>query len=186
MNITRKDADALNATLSVSLTKEDYLPKTEQALKKIGKTITLKGFRTGMVPAGLVRKMHGTGVLVDELNKIVNDSVNKYIEENKLEILGRPMPIPTNIDFNIQNPTDYTLEFELGLAPQFEITALKNKAVVKAPKVAINDELLNKEMDNLRSRYGTMAFIEGDIDEKDMLEVKFVELENGTDRKSVV
>ncbi|HUH73507.1 MAG TPA: trigger factor [Chitinophagales bacterium] len=186
MNIVRKDTDALNATLSVSLTKEDYLPKTEQALKKLGKNITMKGFRAGMVPAGLVKKMYGTGVLVDELNKIVNDAVNKYIEENKLEILGRPMPIPTEIDFNIQNPTDYTLEFELGLAPQFEISALKSDTIVKAPKVAIDEELLNKEMDNLRGRYGNMSFIEEGIEEKDMLEVKFVELENGAPKEGGV
>lgn len=186
MNITRKDTDALNAILSVNIAKEDYLPKTEQALKKAGKTISMKGFRAGMVPAGLVKKMYGTGILVDELNKIVNDAVNKYIEENKLEILGRPMPVPANIDFNIQNPTDYTLEFELGLAPDFEISALKNNQVVKAPKVAINDELLDKEMDNLRSRYGNVSFIEEGINEKDMLEVKFVELENGTAKEGGV
>lgn len=186
MNITRKDADALNAKLSVSLTKEDYLPKTEQALKKVGKTVTLKGFRAGMVPAGLVRNMYGTGILVDELNKIVNDAVNKYIEENKLEILGRPMPVPTEINFDIKNPTDYTLEFELGLAPQFEIPALKSGTIVKAPKVAIDDELLNKEMDNLRGRYGKVAFIEEGITEKDMLEIKFVELEDGVAKEDGV
>jgi trigger factor len=179
VNITRKDADALNTRLSVSLTKEDYLPKTEQELKKLGKKVTLKGFRAGMVPSGLVRSMYGNGVLVEELNKIVNNAVNKYIEENKLEILGRPMPVPTEINFDIKNPTDYTLEFELGIAPQFEISVLKSDTIVKAPKVAIDEELLNKEMDNLRSRYGKMAFLEEGILEKDMLEIKFVELENG-------
>jgi trigger factor len=179
VNITRKDADALITRLSVSLTKEDYLPKTEQELKKLGKKVTLKGFRAGMVPSGLVRSMYGNGVLVEELNKIVNNAVNKYIEENKLEILGRPMPVPTEINFDIKNPTDYTLEFELGIAPQFEISVLKSDTIVKAPKVAIDEELLNKEMDNLRSRYGKMAFLEEGILEKDMLEIKFVELENG-------
>lgn len=186
MNITRKDTDALNAVLSVSLTKEDYLPKVEQALNKLRKNVTMKGFRAGMVPAGLVKKMYGTGVLVDELNKVVNDAVNGFIEENKVEILGRPLPVPSDINFDINQPADYTVEFELGIAPQFEITSLKADTVVKAPKVAVDDELLTKELDNLRGRYGKMSFPEEGIEEKDILQVKFTELVDGAPKEGGV
>lgn len=186
MNITRKDTDALNAILSVNVSKEDYLSKVESALAKLKKNVTMKGFRAGMVPSSLVKKMYGTSVLVDELNKVVNESVNNYIEENKLEILGRPLPITSDIQFDINSPQDYTVEFELGLAPEFEIPALNNKTVVKAPKVAITDELLTKELDNLRGRYGKMSFPEEGIEEKDILQVKFVELSEGAPKEGGV
>ncbi|MCO5230246.1 MAG: hypothetical protein M9958_03725 [Chitinophagales bacterium] len=183
MNITRKDSDALNAILSVNLTKEDYLPKVEQALNKLKKNVSMKGFRPGMVPAALVKKMYGTGVLVDELNKIVNDTVNNYIQDNQVEILGRPLPVPTDIQFDIHHPEDYTLEFELGLSPAFEIAALDKSTIIKAPKVDITDELLNQELDGLRGRYGKMSFPEEGIQEKDILQVKFVELGDNQEAK---
>ncbi|MCO5233441.1 MAG: trigger factor [Chitinophagales bacterium] len=183
MNITRKDSDALNAILSVNLTKEDYLPKVEQALNKLKKNVSLKGFRPGMVPAALVKKMYGTGVLVDELNKIVNDTVNNYIQDNKVEILGRPLPVPTDIQFDINQLEDYTLEFELGVSPEFVISTLNSNTTIKAPKVNITDDLLDKELDNLRSKYGKMSFPEDNIQEKDILQVKFVELADNQEAK---
>jgi len=186
VNITRKDTDALNAILSITLTQEDYLPKVEQALTKFRKNVAMNGFRKGMVPAGLVKKMYGTGVLVDELNRIVNDSINGYIEENKLEILGRPLPVPADIQFDINQPGEYTMEFELGLAPDFKLDVLSAATVVKAPKVNIDDELLERELDNLRTRYGKMSFPEGQIEEKDILQVKFVELKDGQPKEGGV
>lgn len=178
MNITQNNVDALNATLSVSLTKEDYSSNVEKALKKLGKNVSMKGFRTGKVPASMVKKMYGASVLVDEINKIVNDAINDYIKSNELEVLGRPIPTTTDVDFDINNPKDYEFVFELGLSPVFDIPVLKNETVVKAPKVLIDDELLDTELEKLRDRYGNMTFPEEGIEEKDILQVKFVELDN--------
>ncbi len=178
MNITQNDIDALNATLNVSLTTEDYSPKVKQALNKLKKTVSMKGFRAGKVPESLIKKMYGTSVLVDELNKLVNDSINEYIKENELEILGRPIPVTTEVDFDIQNLKDYEFVFELGLSPKFEIPVLNAKTVVKAPKVIIDDELLQNELNRIQDSYGNMSFPEEGIEEKDLLQVKFVELDH--------
>lgn len=183
MNITRKDVDALNATLQINLVQEDYLPQVNKALKGLSKNVSMKGFRTGKVPMGMVKKMYGTSVLVDELNKIVNDAINNYIEENKVEILGRPLPTTNDIDFDINKTEEYEFAFDLGLSPQFDIPALEAKTVVKAPKVVINDEQLDTELEKLRDRYGNMTFPEEGIEETDILQVKFVELDNDENPK---
>ena len=176
VKITKTDIDALNAVLNVDLTQEDYLSKVNNALAKARKNIAMNGFRKGMVPLGLVKKMYGTGVMVEEINKAINEETNKFIQENKIEILGQPMPKSNDLEFDINEPKDYHVEFELGLAPKFELSALDSKTVVKAPKVIIDDELLNKELDNMRVRYGKMQFPEDGIQDSDVLQIKFEEL----------
>lgn len=178
MNITQNNVDALNATLSVSLTKEDYSSNVEKALKKLSKNVSMKGFRVGKVPASMVKKMYGASVLVEEINKLVNDAINDYIKSNELEILGRPIPTTDDVDFDINKSEDYEFVFEIGLTPTFDIPALKAETVIKAPKVVIDDELLDTELEKLRDRYGNMTFPEEGIEEKDILQVKFVELDN--------
>ncbi|MCO5248189.1 MAG: trigger factor [Chitinophagales bacterium] len=179
MEISKIDKDALNSTLSVNLKKEDYLPVVDKAITQLKKTMTMKGFRKGMVPISLIKKMYGESVMVDEVNKMVSKSINDYIKEKELKILGQPLPTTKDVVFDIKNPEDYTFEFDLGLSPEFEIPALKKDTVIKALKVNIDDEMLTKELDNMRLRFGSMIFPEEGVEEKDMLQVKFTELVDG-------
>lgn len=177
MNISLQNTDALNAVLTVTLATEDYFPQTEQALAKYRKNFAMKGFRKGMVPAGLVKKMYGTSVMLEEVNRLLTDAVNKYVEEQDLQILGRPMPIPSDADFDINHPVEYAFSFELGLVPEINLDVLNTSTVIKTPKAKIDDEQLEKELDNIRMRYGNMTFPESGIEEKDILQVKIIELE---------
>jgi trigger factor len=186
VNINRQDIDAINAVVSITLETADYLPQVEKALNQYRKNVTLKGFRKGMVPAGLVKKMYGTALMVDELNKIVGETLDGYIKEQSIEILGQPLPKTSGLDFNINEPQDFTFEFELGLSPQFDLSALHSSTVVKATKVMVDDATAQKELDNLRGRYGNMSFPEEGIEESDILQVKLVELEGDAPKEGGV
>ena len=122
MNITRENIDDLNAVLKVEIRKADYEEKVENVLKDYRKKANIKGFRPGMVPIGLVKKMYGKAVQIDEINKIVSENIHKYLTDEKIEILGDPLPKTDEqekIDFDTQE--DFTFSFELGLAPGFEL-----------------------------------------------------------------
>lgn len=123
MNITQERIDDLNAILKVKISPDDYKAPVDDALRKYSKKVSMPGFRPGMVPMTLVRKMYGKALLADELNKIVADSVDKYITENKLEILGNPLPKAENeIAIDWEKPNDFEFLFDLGLSPQFTLT----------------------------------------------------------------
>ena len=118
MNITRENIDDLNAVLKVKIGKPDYEDKVENVLKDYRKKANIKVFRPGIVPIGLVKKMYGRAVQIEEINKIVTENIQKYLTDEKLEILGDPLPKADEqekIDFDTQE--DFTFSFELGLAP---------------------------------------------------------------------
>ena len=92
MNITRENIDELNAVVKVEISKEDYSPKVEKILKDYRKNANIPGFRKGHVPMGLVKKQYGQAVLVDEVNKLLQENLNKYLTEEKLDVLGNPLP----------------------------------------------------------------------------------------------
>src|SRR5688500_2405399 len=100
MNITREEIGILNEVIKISLSPDDYNPKVESELKKVQKTMNLPGFRPGQVPSGLVKKRFGKAILIDELNKLVSGSLENYITEGKLDILGSPIPQPDPENLN--------------------------------------------------------------------------------------
>ncbi|MBE3093686.1 MAG: trigger factor family protein, partial [Actinobacteria bacterium] len=115
MNIKRENIDDLNAVLKVKIEKTDYEAKVEEVLKDYRKKANIKGFRPGMVPIGLVKKMYGRAVQIDEINKIVTENIQKYLTDEKIEILGDPIPKADEqekIDFETQE--NFTFSFELG------------------------------------------------------------------------
>ena len=130
MNITKENIDDLNAVLKVKIEKPDYEDKVETVLKDYRKKATIKGFRPGMVPIGLIKKMYGRAVQIDEINKIVTENIQKYLADEKLEILGDPLPKADEqdkIDFETQQ--DFTFSFELGLTPAIDLKlSKKNKS----------------------------------------------------------
>lgn len=174
MNISKKDINALTAELSITLTPSDYETKVENAIKKVQKQATLPGFRPGKVPVGLIKKQHGKSILVDEINKILNETLYNYINENKIEILGNPMPKEDNkIDFD--NQTEWTFNYELGLTPNFDVK-LDNSQSFVYNTVKIDDELVEKYLKDVKRNYGKPSNPEV-AEGKDVLYIDIVELD---------
>ena len=120
MNITRKDIDSLNAILTVQIAEADYAGSVDKILKEYKNTANVPGFRKGHVPMGMIKKQYGQSVMLDEVNKLVQKSLNDYLVEEKVELLGQPLPVnQENIDWT---GTDFSLDFELGLVPEFKDT----------------------------------------------------------------
>jgi trigger factor len=171
MNITRESIDDLNAVLRIQVEKADYDANVEKVLRDYRKKANIKGFRPGMVPIGLIKKMYGKAVQIDEINKVVTDNIQKYLTDEKIEILGDPLPkIDDNekIDFDTQE--SFTFSFELGLAPAFE-TKLSKKNKVTYYEISADDKMKNDYLENYTRRYG--KFEKADIsEEKDILKGK--------------
>ncbi len=153
MNITRENIDELNAVLKVDIAKADYEGKVEKILKDYRKSANIPGFRKGHVPMGLVKKQYGKAVLVDEVNKILQDNLQKYLTEEKLSILGNPLP--KNQDELDWDTPDYTFEFELGLSPEFDLD-LQPEKPIKAYKIVANDKMINDQVKNIQKQYGKL------------------------------
>jgi trigger factor len=154
MNITEERIDDLNAVLKVNITPDDYKKPVDEALRKYSKKVNMPGFRPGMVPLNLIRKMYGKAVLAEELNRLVADSVDKYITENKIEILGNPLPKAENdVEMNWENPADYEFAFDMGLAPQFQLT-LPPAHEFTYYEIEISDADIDSEIDRLQRRHG--------------------------------
>ncbi|MCF8222825.1 MAG: trigger factor [Bacteroidales bacterium] len=175
MNITRENIDDLNAILKVEVVKDDYEGKVNDVLKEHKKKANIKGFRPGKVPFGLIKKMYGDGVQLEEINKIVSEALGNYISEEKLDILGDPLPRRDDnekIDFATQD--DFVFSFDLGLAPEFEV---KLSARNKVPyyQIKVDKKLKDDFLDNYRRRFGT--YEDADIvTEEDMLKGDIVKL----------
>ena len=157
MNITQEKIDDLNAVLTIKISQEDYQSKVEKAIKEQAKKAKLPGFRPGMVPATHIKKMYGKSILVDEINHLLSDSLNNYITDSKLEVLGQPLPKPDDEkQFNWDFTEDYEFNYELGLAPEF---ALDFSAADVVPQyvIHIDDETLQARIKNIRRSYGKMT-----------------------------
>jgi trigger factor len=177
MNITRENIDDLNAILKVKIDKPDYEEKVETVLKDYRKKATIKGFRPGMVPIGLIKKMYGRAVQIDEINKVVTESMQKYITDEKLEILGDPLPKADEqdkIDFETQQ--DFTFSFELGLTPAIEIK-LSKKNKVNQYEIIIDDKMRNEYLENYTRRYGELKKAE-QTEEKDVIKGRIEAIDN--------
>ena len=161
MNITRNNVDALNAVVTVEVSKADYAEKVEKVLADYRKNASIPGFRKGAVPMSLIQKQYGKAVLLDEVNKLLQDNLNKYLVEEKLDILGNPLPKVTE-DFN-WDVEDYKFEFELGLAPEFTVDLTAKNDLVKYTIVA-DDKMLNDQVARIQKQYGKL--IEKDVVEE--------------------
>ncbi len=178
MNIVRKDIDSANATLTISIEKADYSENVEKKLREYRKKAQVPGFRPGMVPVGLMKKMYGKSILAEEINKMLSDSLYNYIRENNLNILGEPLPNEADqkeIDFSTEE--DYEFVFDLGLAPEFEVELTK-KDKVKLYQIIPSEEMIENQIKSYTGRYGKYAQEEV-VEEKDMVKGKIVELANG-------
>ena len=183
MNITKEHTDDLNAVLKVEVGKPDYDENVEKVLRDYRKKANIKGFRPGMVPIGLIKKMYGRAVKIDEINKAVSESIQKYLTDEKIEILGDPLPRSDDhdqIDFDTQE--SFTFSFDLGLAPVFEIKLTKKNKVTRYDIIA-DDKMKNDYIENYTRRYGRFEKTDASED-KDMLRGQIEALdENGNPKE---
>ena len=153
MNITRENIDALNAVVKVDIAKEDYSEKVEKILTDYRKTANIPGFRKGHVPMGMVKKQYGKAVLVDEVNKLLQEALNKYLTEEKLDVLGHPLPKPQDdLDWDSDK---LSFEFELGLSPEFNVE-LKSKKAITSYTIVAGDKMIDDQIINIQKQYGKL------------------------------
>ncbi|WP_299321176.1 trigger factor [uncultured Maribacter sp.] len=154
MNITKEQIDDLNAVVKVAITKEDYQDKVDTILKDYKKQSNIPGFRKGQVPMGLIKKQYGKAVLVDEVNKLLQDNLNKYLTEEKLDVLGNPLPKQQdNFDWD---QDELAFEFELGLAPNFEVS-LKTKKPITQYKIVADKKMIDEQVERIQKQYGKLV-----------------------------
>tara|TARA_R110002050_G_scaffold179118_3_gene312420 strand:+ start:60527 stop:61849 length:1323 start_codon:yes stop_codon:yes gene_type:complete len=154
MNITKEQIDDLNAVVKVAITKDDYQDKVATILKDYRKQANIPGFRKGQVPMGLIKKQYGKAILVDEVNKLLQDNLNKYLTEEKLDVLGNPLPKQRdNFDWDSEN---FDFEFELGLAPSFEV-ALKSKKAITHYKIVADKKTVDEQVERIQKQYGKLV-----------------------------
>ncbi len=182
MNITRENIDELNAVVKVDIAKEDYAPKVDKILKDYRKNANVPGFRKGHVPMGMVKKQYGQAVLVDEVNKLLQDSLNSYLTEEKLDVLGNPIPKEQE-DFD-WNKEEYSFEFELGLAPEFKVNLELETPVTKYNIVA-DEEMVNKQIESMQKQYGKLIS-KDEVEEGDLVAGTFKNEEEGIENESTV
>jgi trigger factor len=166
MNITRENIGQLNALLKIDVKKSDYEENVEKVLRDYRRKANVKGFRPGMVPIGLIRKMYGKAVQLEEINKLVSDNIRNYLADEKIDILGDPLPKEDEnqlIDFDTME--DFSFTFELGLAPQFEISLSKENKV-EYYELEIDEKMRTDYISNYTRRYGEFRNfdITGDTD----------------------
>ncbi len=178
--VTKENIGLLHEKLTVKLEKTDYLPSFEKALKDYSKKANIPGFRKGMVPAGLIKKMYGPSLFTDEVLRSVDRELISYLQNDKVDIFAQPLPLETDIrQLDVNNPADYTFHFEVGMKPEFQLPDL-GKANITEYKVVITDEMINNEIARLQNRYGNMKDEDTVNSEENVLNVIFSEVnENG-------
>jgi trigger factor len=156
MEITSRSADMQNMILSIKLDRSDYQENYETALKSYRKQAQLPGFRAGHVPMSILQKRFGRGIMAEEMNKIINSSLQKYIQDNGINLLGGPLPVSSETESgDWDNPSEFTFEFQLGLSPVVE-TALVYGIPVTAYTITADNEMVEKEFADMRRRYGKL------------------------------
>ena len=176
MEVVKKDIDKLNAEITINIKEEDYKENVEAALRRYRKQTNLPGFRKGMVPMGMVKKMVGTNLLVDEINKTLSDNLYKFISENKLDVLGNPLPKQEDADkIDWENQKDFTFTYEIGLAPEVKIE-LTEKDKFEKLKIKVDQKMIDEQITEIAKRYGKMGEVDKS-EEEDMLFGKWEELD---------
>ena len=172
--VSRENIGKLTDKLTVKLSKDDYFPAFEQSLKKYAKTANIPGFRKGMVPTGMIKKMYGLSVFTEEVLRTVEKEINKYMDEEKLDIFAQPLPLDSDSrQLDMNNPSDYAFAFEIGLKPVIDID-VKNITVTRH-KVNVTEAMIDEEVDRLKLRHGKMTDPEEVTVEENVLNVTFSE-----------
>jgi len=183
MNITLENIDDLNALLKIEVSKSDYEENVEKTLREYRRKANIKGFRPGMVPMGLIRKMYGNSAKLDEINKLVSENITGYLKDQNIKILGDPIPADDGNDTSdFETREDFTFTFEVGLTPEFQIE-LSKKNKVPFYEITIDDKLRNDYINNYTRRHGQYKNVETS-GESDVLVGNLEPADDGTNPES--
>lgn len=174
MNVTTTKTGDLNAVLTVKISPEDYQQKVEKVLKDYRKNAKIPGFRPGMVPAGLIKKQYGKAVLIDEVNHLLQHAVTDHLRDEKLDILGNPLPVP-NDDIDWDNQSEFSFDFELGLAPEFDLK-ISDKIKVPYAKITADKKMVDRYVEDYTKRFGKMSSPES-VEDNCIIKGEFVEVD---------
>lgn len=176
MDIIKENLTEQTSVIKIKIQKSDYEEKYEKSVRDYKKHVKIDGFRPGMVPNGLVKKMYGKALLYEEVNKLITDSLNNYIKENSLKIIGDPIPSESNDTIDLDNLTEFEFSFDIGLYPEFELK-LNKKEKYPYFDIAIEDKMIEDEINYYANYFGELKpvktvnaddiTIEGEIQEVD-------------------
>ena len=173
--VTRENIGQLHDKLIVSVSKEDYLPAFDKKLKEYSKTANIPGFRKGMVPAGMIRKMYGASIFTDEILKSVEKELYNWLNTEKPEIFGQPLPLTNDLrDMDMNNPADYEFGFEIGLKPDYTLADIA-KANITLHKVTATDAMVDEEISHMQIKGGNMTEPEIIDNDDNVLNIVFTE-----------
>jgi len=176
MDVKIENIDDLNAVMTVKICNEDYEGPYNSSLKKYRSQVQLPGFRKGHIPTSVIKKKYGPSILAEEIDKLLSESINNHINDNKINILGNPLPkSDESLQIDWKNPGDFEFEYELGIAPEFELN-LPGRDKYVYHKVKVDDKLVNKQIEEFARRYGKLSLVD-QADEKDMIMASFKELD---------
>ncbi|MCX6286063.1 MAG: trigger factor [Bacteroidetes bacterium] len=186
MNLSRENTGELTATIRLEITPEDYTEQVNKVIKDYQKKANIPGFRPGHIPAGLIRKMYGKAVLAEEVNKLISESLNNYIKEQNLDMLGNPIPNQEkNSAVNFETQTSFEFFFDIGFAPEFKIP-FGPETEVEDLEITVDDSMIDKYVDETRKRFGTpvKAKESGQPAESDSAAEPITEVENPVETKT--
>lgn len=173
--VTRENIGLLHEKVVVKVSKEDYYPSFDKKLKEYSKTANIPGFRKGMVPAGMIKKMYGASIFTDEVVKTVEKELYNYLNTEKPEIFAQPLPLASDLaKMDLNNPSDYEFGFEMGLKPDYSIADF-TKAKLTLHKVKATDEMVEDEIKRMQIRGGKMNELETVENEECVLNILFKE-----------
>lgn len=172
--INRENIGLLNDRISVKVTKDDYFPAFEKELKQLSKQANLQGFRKGMVPVGLIKKMHGQSVFTQEVIKSVEKELNSYLQNEKLDLFGDPLPEANeNVSIDMNQPTDYQFDFEIGIKPEVDLATAIDNLQLTQYKIKPDEKEIDEEIDRLRKKAGERKEKDAVSADDDILKVTF-------------
>ena len=176
-NVVRTDIDSVNAVLTVTIPKEEYLNKVQQDIKKYSQKAPMKGFRPGKTPPTLVKRMYGQQFLMDAVKDKVQEHLNTYLQAEKMEMLGQPIPSSEQdkFDLDLKNPQDLTFKFDIGLTPQFELKGLEGVSYERY-SIQLDEKMVTDELEKALKGGDKNEEAEGLVQENDVITLKIKEV----------
>ena len=186
MNITFENPDKVNGLMTITVEENDYKENVEKTLKDYRKKANVPGFRPGQVPMGMIKRMYGNAVKMDAINRVVGQEMYKYVQENKIQMLGEPLPHEGNEAVDIEKEAPYTFQFDLAVAPEINVK-LSGHDKVDYLTIEVDDKLIDQQVQMYASRSGSYKKAD-DYQENDLLkgDLRELDVENGIELSEAV
>ena len=175
MKVSFENPDKINGLLTITVEEDDYKNDVEKELKEYRKRANIPGFRPGKAPMGMIKRQFEPSAKMDAINKVLNDELQKYIADNKIQMLGEPLASDKQEPQDLEKPAPYTFMFDIAVAPEFNIE-LSDKDTVDYYEITVDDALVDKQVDMFANRLGGYVDVE-EYQENDMLKGDIRELD---------